>query len=204
MRTPFSHVVFSILLLAGCSSRSTSKTTQQTDGLLAIDLPSLHYASYRVDPYIQAVVGLQALDRKTAAEQLLRVARDREHGDRVVPLCRMLFVARRGFDFRSARLGYAEPLGSTTNSLCWPLEPIEVVDGVPFLIILGYRLGGEAETGESYVEYCLSECEWSSERFALRSAIEKREALRKLLESPKWSDRSELKVIERILSKQIE
>ena len=68
------------------------------------------------------------------------------------------------------------------------LEPREheLVDGVPFLVVQGYSLGGKAESASDYLSYCVSECAWRQEEFKPRTALEKQKALDKLLTSPKW------------------
>jgi hypothetical protein len=76
------------------------------------------------------------------------------------------------------------PSGTTYSD--WPLEPIELVDGIPFLVSQGYILAGHAEHPLQYLSYCIQECDWSSFRFAPKSVGEKQRALQKLLSSPKW------------------
>jgi hypothetical protein len=73
-----------------------------------------------------------------------------------------------------------------TDSRDWPLEPIELVDGVPFHIVCGYQLAGTPEPPAKYVEYCLQTCDWTPTRIKGKSTAEKRAALAKLLASPKW------------------
>ena len=70
----------------------------------------------------------------------------------------------------------------------WLNEPIELVDGIPFLIVQGYS--GDAwwnsHEAESYVRYCMTNCIWSDFHYTLKSEVEKQEALKKLIASPKW------------------
>ena len=61
-----------------------------------------------------------------------------------------------------------------------------MVDGVPFLITRGYRLGGEPEPAEKYLMYCIQQCDWNDGRFKPKTEQEKRKALDKLLASTKW------------------
>jgi hypothetical protein len=60
------------------------------------------------------------------------------------------------------------------------------MDGVPFMIVGGYQLGGVPEAGEWYLDYCLAECDWNGFRYAPKTAAEKAKALDKLIRSPKW------------------
>jgi hypothetical protein len=68
------------------------------------------------------------------------------------------------------------------------LEPIEIVDGVPFVVVEGYKLGGLAERPVSYVKYCCEEADWSGTDYASVTKETQRAALKKLLESPKWKE----------------
>jgi hypothetical protein len=131
---------------------------------------------------------------------LLIVARDPLYGDRVIPLCRMLFAARAGQEFRRPVLGYAEPINGVDDQE-WPLLPLHIIDGVPFFVVRGYALGGVPESGESYLQYCLANCDWSTVRFNVKTATEKTRAVAKLMLCKKWTDPKEAS---EIFSEQIE
>lgn len=151
------------------------------------DLPNVDEA-YRADPFIRAAVRLQGLGRDAAIKELLAYMQDSTHpnaDDQVIVLCRMLFVQKPGGEFRRPGLGAPGFLGQTTLS-DWPLEPVEIVDGVPFKIVIGYALAGYPEQGDWYLKYCVANCDWSSTLFKVASEEEKRAALDKLIESPKW------------------
>jgi hypothetical protein len=157
----------------------------QTEKVSLKDLPDYQTAAYRVDPYIQAAAMLQASGKDKASATLLKLARDREVDHQVIVLCRMLFVRKAKGGFRRPLIGAAHFLGDT-DYVDWPLEPIELVDGVPFLITEGYSLKGRAERAESYLKYCIENCTWNSSRFQPKTEQQKRKALDKLLASPKW------------------
>jgi hypothetical protein len=121
--------------------------------------------------------------------------------ERTAILCRMLFTARPGSTFnRPSLLGGPSFLGGAPpreapfsveknlNFIDWPSEPIEIVDGVPFLVVTGYTYEGywDPRSAESYVRYCVQNCDWSSFPFSLKPEPEMRQALRKLIDSPKW------------------
>jgi len=159
-------------------------------------LPSIEEDLYKVDPCIDAAVALQQLGREKAIVQLHKMAGSRHPwpAQRVTILCRMLFTNKSGSLFRSPVLGYPYFLDSD-NSLFppqerseaeWPLVPIELVDGVPFLVVRLYWLNGLPERDEDYLRYCEMNCAWSSFRYSLKTAQEKQDALNKLINSPKW------------------
>jgi hypothetical protein len=149
------------------------------------DVPDFRTTAYRVDPYIRAAARLQALGKDKAGDALLQLAKNGEDDNKVIVLCRMLFTRKAKGEFRRPLIGAAAFLGGTDYA-DWPLEPIELIDGVPFLITTGYALRGRAEPASSYVKYCLRNCDWSSERFRPKTQKEKQNALARLLASPKW------------------
>jgi hypothetical protein len=149
---------------------------------------------YRVDPYIAAAAELRAAGKEKAAGVLRAAAKDPEVGSlQVIILCRLLFTAKAKGEFRRAMIGAPHNLDGTASWLGggsdrkdWPLEPIEVVDGVPLLVVAGYTLGGQPESPEQYLDYCLKECAWGATEFKPRTAAEKEKALAALLASKKW------------------
>jgi hypothetical protein len=149
------------------------------------NLPDFQTAAFKVDPYTCAAATLQALGKDKASDILLQLAKNREQDNQVIVLCRMLYTPKAKGEFRRPLIGAAHFLGGTDYA-AWPLEPIELVDGVPFLITRGYSLGGKAEPAESYVMFCIEHCDWNSVQFKSKTEKEKQKALDKLLASPKW------------------
>jgi len=113
------------------------------------------------------------------------MAMNMNYPDRVIVLCRMLFVRRPGSVFRPPWIGTPILLGGTDPSE-WPLQPIELVDGVPFLISRMYMINGLPEPDELYLRYCKKNCDWSSFRYRIKTKKPEKEALKELLASPKW------------------
>jgi hypothetical protein len=149
-------------------------------------LPDFYrYQQYNVEPYIRAAVALQSLDRATALRRLHEMAQDPNADARVIVLCRMLFAPRLGGEFRGPLIGGALFLRDTSYS-DWPLEPIEILDGIPFLVVTGYILAGQPEADKVYLRYAETHADWSTVRYTLKTAEQKREALEKFLASPKW------------------
>ena len=145
------------------------------------------YRAYRVDPCIQSAVLLQGVGQETALETMTTLANEERQEHKVIILCRMLFTARRGGEFRRPSIGELGLFGGT-KSADWPLEPIELVRGIPFLVYAApYKLvAGFPEPGSWYLRYCIADCNWSGFRFVLKSEAEKAEALRELLACGKW------------------
>jgi hypothetical protein len=193
------RLVLLCLPLSGCA-RQASEVDVESDP--AEQLPNGEPASlmslpdfgirskkeYRCDPYIRAAVRLQRLGREAAIDALGELSREEGvEGHRAIILCRMLFTKKAGGEFRRPLLGAAAFLDGTDYP-DWPLEPIEVVDGVPFLIVRSYTLGGVPESSEGYLDYCVTDCEWNSVPYRVKTVAERTKALDKLTRSPKWKE----------------
>jgi hypothetical protein len=175
-------------------------------------LATFQGTEYRVDPYIKIAQQLQDMGERAATQELLKLAKSVATNtnsiaayydeQRIAILCRMLFTNKpASSDFeRPAFLGAPSFLDGdseslrpdrfsvTKNYINWSSEPIEIVDGIPFAVVYGYTYEGTwfPHAAESYVHYCMSNCAWSSIRFSLKTAAEKKEAVRKLIASAKW------------------
>lgn len=173
---------------------------------------------HKVDPYIRAAVELQALGKEQACKLLYsfiqkygnpyRPASDNLSIDglQIAPLCRMLFVKREGGEFRRISYGGATFVGGTDYA-DWPLDPIVIVDGVPFNVVVGIIIAGApAEYPEGYFYYCLENCDWNDFRFEVKSEAQKQEAFKNLLLLPKLenhlSDRSKELLSEQLVTSQ--
>jgi len=169
--------------LGGCVSHGTgvNSGTGKPDAVFSFS----HIERYKADSFIREAVKLQALGQTRALKKLQVMAQDREAGDRVIILCRLLFTNRPGSDFRGPRLGWAVFPGGT-DYIDWPLEPVALVDGVPFLIVQGYRLSGLAESGAGYLNYCETHCAWSDFKFTVKTGKQKQGALDNLFGLPNW------------------
>jgi hypothetical protein len=166
-------------------SGNTAMAQGQADTLK--DLPDLQTEKFRVDPYLRTVAKLQALGKDKATHVLLQFAKSHDHDNQVIVLCRMLFKQKKDTEFRRPLIGAAHFLGGT-NYKNWPLEPIELVDNIPFLITGGYSLKGLAEPAQWYVKYCSENCDWNDATFRPKTEKEKQRALDKLFASPKWKN----------------
>ena len=155
---------------------------------------------FKVDSLIRAAVELQALEKIEAMSFFLTFAKESyknhlfESELALIALCRMLFTQRKPSakkaksEFRRARIGGPGFLGDTDYD-DWSLEPIEIIDGIPFLIVQGYILAGFAEPADRYIEYCIGNCDWNDYRFRVATMVQKQSALEKLLASPKWKQK---------------
>lgn len=142
--------------------------------------------NYKADQYIEVAARLQAVGKEKAISLLRALAQDPDYCGKTFVLCRMLFTTKPNGDFRRPGIGCPHCyLGQPDTFFYWPLEPIALVDGVPILVVSAYALSGLPEPPEMYLDYCVKNSDWSTTRFVPKSALEKRRALEKLLDSPK-------------------
>jgi hypothetical protein len=158
-------------------------------------LPDVSREDFRADPYIKAAMELQAMGREAAIKALLEVPEEDWKNsaarpamlNKAIVLCRMLFVPRGTNAFRRAMIGGTDAPGATRLE-DWPLDPIEIVDGVPFLVMIGsYRLAGSPESATRYIRYCIDRCDWNPVKYSMPTSKQKHDALSKFLASPKWN-----------------
>lgn len=179
-------LAFALTLLGGLlfATVGPGRTSSEdhANEIIPEELPALRGNTYKVDPYIAAARILQAQDRVQAGNTLLRLGRQAglNNGPKVIVLARMLFAARSVGQFRRPALGLPNCLAQV-HFLEFALEPIEVIDGVPFLLVRGYSVGGYPEQAESYVKYCLQNCDWAPAKYTPKTPAEKRAAAAKLM-----------------------
>lgn len=179
-------------LVAACLPARFSTAPETTKNYPLLELPG--FKRYKVGPYLAAAAQLQAVGKEKAVALLAALADKEEWPEqrRTILLCRMLFVAKPGGQFRRPAIGAPVFIGEIDRKSApeidndWPREPIELVDGVPFLVIHGYTLGGYPEPPGEYLDYCVRNCDWNTEVFTPKTAEEKQKALAKLLASPRW------------------
>ena len=141
--------------------------------------------NYKVYPYLSVAVELQNMGTERRIQAIRSLAKNQVNDNKIIVLCRMLFEMEKESEFRRPRIGDAVFLGGTDYS-DWPLEPIEIINGIPVLIVSGYSVAGKPETALSYLEYCITYCSWHTERYELKSDAEKQIAINLLIASQKW------------------
>ncbi len=141
---------------------------------------------FKADNYLRAAISLQAMGREVACQALLASAKTNAQLDeRYFVLCRMLFTQRGTNQFRPPFRGTVRYVIGQAGD--WPLDPIELVDGIPFFLTAGSAGSGNRgpEFVESYLHYCMTNCDWNTYTFREATAKEKSDALAKLLSSDK-------------------
>jgi len=143
------------------------------------------FQNFKSAAYLDVAVDLQALPKEQASAQLRHWATTGLYEVQVIILCRMLFESKlgpkystwltRADSFRRPGLGGPLFCGSPhqfASSFSSPLfvrfnlEPICIVDGVPFLIVRSYIIAGlPAEPAYEYLNYCLGNTNWTPFRY---------------------------------------
>ncbi|MEO6848195.1 MAG: hypothetical protein ABI443_11100 [Chthoniobacterales bacterium] len=99
----------------------------------------------------------------------------------------MLFEAKTGEIFRGPGLGGPQFYGARDVGIgldyFWPLEPITLVDNIPFLITHGYAIAGRpAEKSSVYLSYCIEKMQWRKSSYHPVTKKEMEIAFTKLLQ----------------------
>jgi len=141
------------------------------------ELPSL--GDFNPNAYITAAAKLQKLKREQALATLSSLCIEKDHGNKVIVLCQMLFTSQTG-NLRKPILGSEFTLGGIDGKE-QKLGPIELVDGIPFSVTYGYSLQGVCEHPVQYLNYCIRECKWNSLEFSPKTPLEVSAAADKLM-----------------------
>lgn len=160
------------------------EATPQPSGQVAITIHP-ETVTFKIDRHLGEAITIQRLGREAGVQRLRKLSKALGSDVNVLLLCRMLYKNSAGADFRPPGSGATKFLGGTSPD-DWPLEPIELVDGVPFVVAMDGSLAGALERDEVYLDYCETNCVWSDFQYALKTAKEERVALAKLLGSSRW------------------
>lgn len=140
---------------------------------------------FKISPYLTVAKSLQSAGSDKAIVRLRSWADTRKYEDQVVILCRMLFEAKQGSEFRRPLIGGAI-LAEGAEDVAWPLEPIDIYEGVPILLAWGYVVDSKAELSRIYLDFCLANCNWREAHYSARSQDELEGIVAKWLTSRKW------------------
>jgi hypothetical protein len=178
------RIWLSAVILAMSFACSGGGHASYGQGLLPLQ-PEFIPEQFKSEMYIRLAIELQALGREKAELRLHEIAKNGFTLGRAIILSRMLFKKRPGEQFTRPFIGGALFMGGTDYS-DWPLEPIELVDGIPFVISRGYLIAGKPENDDEYVRYCETHADWSDLQYAVPTKQQEQAALAKLVTSPKW------------------
>ncbi len=141
--------------------------------------------SYKCGHFIKVVLAGSKAGEDVSIASLRRFVKSGASDVDVVALCRLLYTGKDAKKLRRAAIGGTSFPGGTEYR-DWPLEPIEIVEGVPFLISESYLCMGVSETALEYLAYCRQEGIWAPRLSVEKSTAELERALATILHSKKW------------------
>jgi len=132
----------------------TSTVGQNPESMMLKDAPSVSGEEYRCEQIVQVVNRLRHLGKGKALNILKKHLREGDSHDsnKVLLVCRLLFINPEGW--KPLQLG--EPIPAVRQDVAkqFAAFPIALSDRVPFLLLIGYRLGGRGESPLACVELC--------------------------------------------------
>lgn len=153
--------LISFCAFVGCGMLCVASLGADTNtvAILLKASPCIDGNSYYCGDMIHSVNSLRHLGKEDAIgvlREFLRengVESDPRQRDKILIVCRMLFVNPDGW--KEPRLGRAVPEIDRNITEKFPLFPMVITNGIPFLLIKGYNAGGySSDTPEKCVELC--------------------------------------------------
>jgi hypothetical protein len=175
--------IYVLACVSGCASESSNRRTIEEEIEAHIRVRWL----FRNREVLAMCVELQRMRQEFAIDALMRMAvtEDTPCNLRTIVLCRMLFKDSEGGRMREPLVGSPWFLGDT-NSDDWPLEPIHIWKGVPFMITWGYVLSGIAESAPQYLVYCIQNGVWNDEAFGIPARDQLKAIAEDFIEMGPW------------------
>jgi len=148
---------FCMTLIAFCADSPPSPETG-LDTSLVKKAPIISGYRYHSDAMVESVNGLRRLGKEKALAILKQY--DRETGSahpeewhKLFVLCRLLFVNPQGWT--PPALGHPDPEIDWSQTRQFPMFPLALSDGVPFLLVSGFTVGGYSpNTPDKCIELC--------------------------------------------------
>jgi hypothetical protein len=114
--------------------------------------PSIAGHTYQCGEMVQVVNHLRKRGKEKSLAALREYLLDGGDNDKVLVICRLLFVNPKGWEFPI--LGAPVPEINEDASKTFPLFPVAISEGVPFLLVEGYTLNGKAEPATECLKLC--------------------------------------------------
>jgi hypothetical protein len=119
---------------------------------MLINAPSIIGAMYQCSEMAQVVNQLRRLGKDKSLATLHAYLAAGGEDDKVLVICRLLFSNPKGWD--PPVLGRCVPTINNGIAKYYPLFPIALSNGVPFLLIEGYELEGRGESATPCLKLC--------------------------------------------------
>lgn len=140
--------------------------------------PDEFIEGFRSRHSLELALELQALSQQDRLARLRKIANSGPRPAETFVLCRLLFEPRPGEPFPRPLLGAPVFVGADAAQplAAFPLEPIELRDGVPILVVRGYSLGGLPDTPAGDLQRCLDHARWRTTPLTPRTPAQIRAA----------------------------
>jgi hypothetical protein len=169
--------------IASRMQRTDAPSTLLRPGLEPLPVGPVLCPPFNIQRHIELAVELQRMAEPERVAALRELGR--QGTGRLIVLARMLFEARPGEHCRAPHIGIPMYLGTSTAE-DWSLDPITIVDGVPFIVVTGYFGTGMPESAEQYLDYNLRNCRWTDHEYRVKTIPELQTALGKLIKGGPW------------------
>ena len=110
---------------------------------------------YRTSDLVRVVNSLRRIGKEKSLRLLWKYneSSDRDRVDRIVLVCQSLFVNKQSW--RTPSLGEPVSIMQQEHIKKFPSFPLAISEGVPFLVVEGYRIGGmRAENADQLLQQC--------------------------------------------------
>lgn len=149
-----------LLFISCCCAPGLSCAGQATNAAsLLKNAPSIRGVEYRCDSMVRTVNSLRQLGKDQALDVIRHhlLENDKyaapDQWTKILIVCRLLFVNTNGW--QPPRLGQPVPNVDWKVARQFPLFPIALSDGVPFLLVRDYNAGGfTSDTADKCVKLC--------------------------------------------------
>jgi hypothetical protein len=106
--------------------------------------------------------------------------------ERIAILCTLLYRTESPKPLRPPMFGGPDMPYWSMKHVDWPCFPLAISDGVPFLLVSGYDLGGVPESGSAYLKYCKKNGTFRTKAYKIPPRQKAEKALEKLFSSTRW------------------
>lgn len=147
--------IFFLCLLSSLILVAVAQASEGDDMQIVRDAPDVVAWTYKADKMVHAVNQLRRLGKEKAVETLKRYTATQkafEDNEKVLVLCRCLFRNPEGW--KPPALGEPVPHISRNAVKQFPLFPLAMTKGVPFVLVSGYSLDGRAEPAAACIALC--------------------------------------------------
>ena len=149
-RIPFLFLVCVPFLIGSYFARE--QRVDRDESAMLKTTPSIAGDTYQCSEMVQVANHLRKLGKDKSLAALRTYLTSGGDNDKVLVICRLLFVNPKGWG--APILGQPSPSINQDTAKKFPLFPVALSDGVPFLLVEGYQLEGLPESANDCLKLC--------------------------------------------------